>query len=114
MREAALGHKARLILLSADAGSSTSERVRRLEGEKLPVVTLAEGKQTLGAAVGCADVAAVAVCDLGFAAAIAAKLAPENPEAEAVSEALAARQSKALRRKAETVRHGKKASRRKP
>lgn len=114
VREAAGEHRARLILIAADAGDSTARRVRLLEGEKLPVVTLAEDKRVLGAAVGYASAAAVAVCDLGFAAAVAARLAPENPEAERAGAVLAPRQAKALRRKAETARHGKKSAGRKP
>ncbi len=111
--EGVLEHKIRLILVASDAGDTTAERISRLESDKLPVIPLNEDKQTLGAAVGFAKVAAVGICDLGFAAAIAAKLGGDNPRAKSVSEGLSQRQNKALRRKADTVKHGKKSKRRK-
>lgn len=113
-RQAVQDHKARLVLLCADAGETTARRVRALEGEKLPVLTLPEGKAELGAALGLGELAAVAVCDLGFACAVAEKLAETEPSCGAVCQALRARQDKALRRKADTARHGKKSARRKP
>ena len=112
--EAVQGHKARLILLAADAGDNTANRVRRLEGDKLPVVQLPDGKTELGGAVGFAGVAVVTVTDLGFAAAIIGKLAAVDEGCKAVAEELNARQSKALRRKADTAKNGKKSKRRKP
>lgn len=112
--EAVQGHKARLILLAADAGDNTANRVRRLEGDKLPVVQLPDNKAELGGAVGFAGVAVVTVTDLGFAAAITAKLAAVDEGCKAVAEELNARQSKALRRKADTMKNGKKSKRRKP
>lgn len=114
VNEAALGHKARLVLLAADAGETTAERIKRLESDKLPVVILPESKQDLGGAVGFAAVAAIALTDLGFAAAVTAKLAASDPAYRAVADALNARQSKALRRRADTAKHGKKSKRRKP
>ena len=102
--QAVLDHKARLILVSADAGETTARR--------LPVLTMPEKKSELGAAVGFVDVAAAAVCDLGFACAIAQKLAAEDENCRDAAERLKARQSKAVRRKADTARHGKKSARR--
>ena len=58
--------------------------MRALEGEKLPVLTLPEGKAELGAALGLGELAAVAVCDLGFACAVAEKLAETEPSCGAV------------------------------
>ena len=110
--QAVLDHKARLILIAADAGETTARRLKRLESDKLPVLTLPEKKSELGAAVGFADVAAAAVCDLGFACAIAQKLAAEDEGCRDAAERLKARQSKAVRRKADTARHGKKSARR--
>lgn len=111
-RQAVLDHKARLILVASDAGETTARRIQRLESDKLPVLTLPEGKGELGAAVGFADVAAVAVCELGFASAIAQKLAAQDAAYADAAQALKARQSKALRRKADTAKHGKKSARR--
>ena len=59
--QAVLDHKARLILVAADAGETTARRLKRLESDKLPVLTLPEKKSELGAAVGFVDVAAAAV-----------------------------------------------------
>ncbi len=112
--QAAQEHRARLILLAADAGETTAVRTMRLDSEKLPVVTVAADGETLGAAVGFARVAAVAVCDLGLADAICRRLAEENPQAAQAAELLSQRQSKALRRKADTARHGRKSRRKAP
>ena len=112
-RQAALDHQARLLLIAADAGENTAQRLKRLESDKLPVITLPASKGELGEAVGFGALAAAAVCDLGFAAALAQKLAEEEPQWAQVAQALKARQDKALRRKADTARHGKKSARRK-
>ena len=108
-----LDHKARLIL--ARRGRRRDNGPRGSSGwtsDKLPVLTLPEKKSELGAAVGFVDVAAAAVCDLGFACAIAQKLAAEDENCRDAAERLKARQSKAVRRKADTARHGKKSARR--
>ena len=112
--QAAREHRARLILLASDAGETTARRVRALEREKLPVLTLPEGKGELGGAVGLGDLAAAAVCDLGFAAAIAGRLAQADGAYAPAAQVLSARQDKARRRKADTARQGKKSRRRRP
>ena len=111
-RQAALDHKARLLILAADAGENTAQRLKRLESDKLPVITLPETKAEMGEAVGFETLAAVAVCDLGFAAALAEKLAQQHPQWASAAQTLNTRQGKALRRKADTARHGKKSARR--
>ncbi len=113
LMESAQNHKLRLVLLSGDAGDTTARRVKRLENEKLPVVALPDGKADLGGAIGFASAAAVGVTDLGLSCAILGKLAQAHSEFAPVAEAMAQRQSKALRRKADTVKHGKKSQRRK-
>lgn len=113
LMEANQNHKLRLVLLAGDAGDTTARRIRRLESEKLPVVTLPDEKADLGASIGFASAAAVGVTDLGFASAILNKLAAGHGEYAPVAEALAQKQSKALRRKADTVKNGKKSKRRK-
>lgn len=112
-RQAALDHKARLLILAADAGDNTAQRLKRLESDKLPVITLPETKAELGEAVGFETLAAAGVCDLGFAAALAQKLAQQHPQWAETAQSLNTRQGKALRRKADTARHGKKSARRK-
>ncbi len=111
--EAALDHRARLILLAADTASGTAERALRLERERLPVLHTPADRKTLGGAVGYASVAVVAVCDLGFAAGICQRLAQTVPEAALVAGTLNDRQEKALRRKEDTARYGRKSGRRK-
>ena len=44
----ALDHKARLLLIAADAGENTARQLKRLESDKLPVITLPESKGELG------------------------------------------------------------------
>ena len=112
-RQAAQDHKARLLILAADAGENTAQRLKRLESDKLPVITLPETKAELGEAVGFEALAAAGVCDLGFAAALVQKLAQQHPQWAETAQALSNRQGKALRRKADTARHGKKSARRK-
>ena len=85
-------------VLDHKAGSFLSPRTparqrpggSRLESDKLPVLTLPEKKSELGAAVGFVDVAAAAVCDLGFACAIAQKLAAEDENCRDAAERLKA------------------------
>ena len=112
-RQAALDHKARLLILAADAGDNTAQRLKRLESDKLPVITLPETTAELGEAVGFETLAAAGVCDLGFAAALVQKLAQQHPQWAETAQSLSTRQGKALRRKADTARHGKKSARRK-
>ena len=61
--QAVLDHKARLILVAADAGASGAARMQRLESEKVPVLTVADTKAELGNALGFAGcAAALLVC----------------------------------------------------
>ena len=112
--QAVLDHKARLILVAADAGASGAARMQRLESEKVPVLTVADTKAELGNALGFAGCAACAVTDLGLASAIVKKLAAEgDARAAEVSEVLSVRSAKAQRRKADTRKLGKKSKRKK-
>jgi len=103
-REAVTAHKARLLLLSSDAGESTRRRFERLATKKLPLLPLEQDKAALGAALGRESCAVCAVTDLGFASRIALLLARERPELEPFAQALSQRQAKALRRKKEKPR----------
>ena len=111
--QAVLDHKARLILLANDAGDTTAQRVKRLESDKTPVLTLPEGKEEVGGIVGFAAVAVVTVTDLGFASALVEKLAAQNEGYQALAESMKQRKNKAVRRKADTAKYGKKSKRRK-
>lgn len=72
--------KAHLVLLASDAASNTARRAAHfgLAGKTL-WITLPCSKSDLGAAVGHTSCAMAAVTDAGFAAAIAAKLAADDP-----------------------------------
>ncbi len=111
--QAVLDHKARLILIAADAGESGANRMQRLESGKVPVLTVSDTKADLGGALGFANCAACAVTDLGLASAIVKKLAEEDPRAAEISAVLTARSAKAQRRKADTRKLGKKSKRKK-
>ena len=62
-------HKCRLLLLAGDAAGNTVRRAEHLaEAGRCPLVRLPWGKETLGAAVGRASCALLAVTDPGLAA----------------------------------------------
>ncbi len=103
-QEAVSGHKARLLLLSADAGPGTVRKARNLAGDRLPLAQLSEDKSQLGAALGRDTCAVCAVTDLGFAAKLAALIAAEQSDFAPAAEALARKQAKAARRKKEKPR----------
>lgn len=103
-REAVAGHKARLLLLSSDAGESVQRRAVRLSSPKLPLITLEQGKEELGQALGRSSCALCAVTDLGFAVRIAALLAQDREELSPAAQELQRRQDKILRRKKEKPR----------
>lgn len=103
-REAVADHKARLLLLAADAGEAVCRRAERMRTDKLPLVQLTADKAVLGAALGRESCAVCAVTDLGFAARMAALLAQEDESFAAAVAELERRQAKALRRKKEKPR----------
>ena len=70
-------HRARLVLLAADAGPATVRRVlARTEGTRQRVITLAYDKQTLGAALGKQSVSVAAFADVSMALAFVKALPP--------------------------------------
>lgn len=100
---AALGHKAKLILLAADAAENTAQRVRRAaETGNAPCVRTGFTKAQMGAAVGRASCAAAAFTDVGMAAAAAKRLAGGDPEVwDETAQRLEAKAAKTLRRRRE-------------
>ena len=50
--DAIAAHKARLVLLAADASERTGKKIRQMAGETLPVLVLPAEKDALGAALG--------------------------------------------------------------
>lgn len=100
---AALAHKARLVLISADAAGNTAEKAQRAAGEgNAPCFRVDLTKAQLGSAVGRAQCAVLAVTDVGFAAAAMKKLAAADPHRYGeISERLEHKAAKTVRRRKE-------------
>lgn len=97
-------HRARLVLLAADAGSATVRRVlAHTEGTRQRVITLAYDKQTLGAALGRPSVAVAAFTDVSLALAFARTL----PEPDAALMADLEERVRRVKDRAENGRHTK-------
>ena len=107
-------HKARLILLAADAAGNTAEKAGRLgERGNCPVVQLPLTKAQLGGALGRSTCAVLALTDVGLASTLMKKLAAADPQAYSeVARKLEGKADKALRRKKE--QRAKERSSRKP
>ncbi|CAK7064726.1 MAG: hypothetical protein MEEGG_02922 [Eggerthella lenta] len=76
VKELCAAGKARAVFLAGDAGASAAKRAAGYaERARVPLFTLPQDKETLGAAIGRAQSAVCAVSDIGMAAATAAKLA---------------------------------------
>lgn len=99
--DAALAHKARLILLASDAAEGTRAKGERLgETGNCPALTLPFTKAELGGAVGRKTCAVAALTDVGFAAAAVKKLAAEDPrQYGGAAERLAYKAEKTQRRR---------------
>lgn len=102
--DAIAGHKARLVLLAADASERTVKKVRQQAGDRVPVLITRAEKAAMGAALGKGSCAVAAVTDGGFAAKMAELAAGEQPEYQAVAEELARKEAKRQRRKKEKPR----------
>ena len=97
-------HRARLVLLAADAGPSITRRVRtQIEGTSQRAITLAYDKQTLGAALGRPSVAVAAFTDVSLALAFAKTL----PEPDAALMADLEQRVRRVKDRAENGRHTK-------
>ena len=74
VREAVRSGKARLVLLAGDASGAQLDKIgRTLSGRTVPTATLVD-RASLGAAVGLAPLAAVAVTDPSLAGRVSAEL----------------------------------------
>ena len=102
--DAIAAHKARLVLLAADASERTGKKIRQMAGETLPVLVLPAEKDALGKG----SCAVAAVLDGGFAAKLAQMLAQSNPDYATVAERLNQKEAKRQRRKKEKPRIRKK------
>lgn len=103
-QEAIQGHKARLILLAADAAEGTARRIRSRAGDRIPVLTVPEDRTALGAALGRETCAVCCLTDLGLASRAADALAAERAEYAEAAAGLRRKQEKLLRRKKEKPR----------
>ncbi|HIY53793.1 MAG TPA: ribosomal L7Ae/L30e/S12e/Gadd45 family protein [Candidatus Agathobaculum merdavium] len=81
VRQLCADHKARCVLVAADAGESTAKKASFYAARvKVPCITLPHSKDELGAAIGKNGCAVCAVSDIGLAAAAIGKLAAQHPE----------------------------------
>ena len=88
VRQLCADHKARCVLVAADAGESTAKKASFYAARvKIPCITLPHSKDELGAAIGKNGCAVCALSDIGLAAAAIGKLAAQHPEyAEAAAQ----------------------------
>lgn len=100
---AALAHKARLILIADDAAGNTVSKTRRAaEAGNAPCFQVDLTKARLGGAVGRAQCAVLALTDVGFAAAAMKKLSAMDPQRYGeISEKLEHKAAKTVRRRKE-------------
>lgn len=103
---AARAREARLILVASDAAENSVRRVRHFAdaGQCLWCRIGAE-KDALGRAVGRSSCAMLAVTDIGFASAIAKKLAEEDERFAETAERLALKEQRAAERRREAEAH---------
>lgn len=104
VNDAVSGHKVRLLLVAEDAAEGTVRKIHNLAGDRLPVMTVPAGKDTLGAALGKSSCAVAAVLDAGLAAQIGLLIAEREPTYQEMAEELRRKQEKRLRRKKEKPR----------
>lgn len=103
---AALDHKARLILMAADAAGNTVSKTRRAAAEgNAPCFQVELTKAQLGGAVGRAQCAVLALTDVGLAAAAMKKLSAADPQRYGeISQKLEHKAAKTVRRRREKQR----------
>lgn len=113
---AALAHKARLVLIAADAAENTVQRLERAAETGNAVCFQVDlTKAELGSCFGRASCAAVALTDVGLAAAAVEKLSQADPRRYGeASEKLAHKAEKTVRRRREKQRRIKSAKAGKP
>ena len=99
----------RLILIARDAADNTFRRVRHFaDAGQCLWISIPYTKEELGSAVGRTACAMVAVTDVGFAEAIAKKLAAVNPEKYTITaEKLHIKAERAAQRRKEQQAHEK-------
>lgn len=108
---AAKAHKARAILLAADAGERTRRHAESLVTGNCPLLPVPLTKAELGSAAGRGPCAILALTDVGLANAAARKLKDLAPE---VRQHLEHKAAKTLRRRRETRRQERDSQHSKP
>ncbi len=105
---AARARDARLILVAADAAENSVRRVRHFaDAGQCLWCRIGADKDALGRAVGRSSCAMLAVTDIGFAEAIAKKLAEEDEKFSETAEKLAVKAKRAAERRKEAEAHEK-------
>lgn len=105
---AARARDARLILVAADAAENSVRRVRHFaDAGQCLWCRIGADKDALGRAVGYSSCAMLAVTDIGFAEAIAKKLAEEDERFALTAEKLAIKAQRAAERRREAAAHEK-------
>lgn len=106
---AARARDARLILLASDAADNSARRAAHFaEAGACLLTRIPADKDALGRAVGRTSCAMLAVTDIGFAEAIAAKLAAlDAAQYGALAERLSVKAARAAERREEQKRHDK-------
>ena len=106
---AARARAARLILLASDAAENTARRAKHFaDAGGCLLARIPADKDAVGRAVGRASCAMLAVTDVGFAEAVAKKLAALDGAAYgALAEKLSVKAARAAERKEEQKRHDK-------
>ncbi|MBQ8004273.1 MAG: ribosomal L7Ae/L30e/S12e/Gadd45 family protein [Oscillospiraceae bacterium] len=100
VRAAISAGKVRLVLCASDASERTRDAFSFIaENANVTFLCVEETKEELGNALGRRPSATVAVCDIGFASAIAKKLAEKLPSAAECAAELSARAAKISKRK---------------
>ncbi len=113
---AALAHKARLILIAADASANTAEKTRRCaQAGNAPCFQVDLTKARMGSAAGAAPCAVACITDVGLAAAALKKLAAADPDRYGeTAERLTHKAAKTVRRRREKQRRRRAEKKGKP
>ena len=107
---ASRSHKAYLLLLASDAADNTIRRARQYTqvGTNTICLQIPMTKEELGGCLGRASCAMLAVTDVGFASALAERLAQIDPDAYgAARDALGPKARRAVKRRKESKREAK-------
>lgn len=115
--DACRAHNCRLLLTAEDASENTLRRARHsVEAGRCPLLETPWTKEELGRAVGRASCAVLAVTDLGFARAIAGRLAAADGArwGEAARELEAKEERARRRREAQRQRDSRRRGKRRP